>query len=66
MRIIDSQYDYYDYLQNYTDPIVFDRRGSHVLTKEEVCKELSFYHDRDNYLFLLFMITFFTVIYELH
>jgi len=54
MRIIDSQYDYYDYLQNYTDPIVFDRRGSHVLTKEDVCHALSLYNDRtDKYLLLL-------------
>lgn len=54
MRIIDSQYDYYDYLQNYTDPIVFDRRGSRVLTKEDVCHALSLYNDRtDKYLLLL-------------
>lgn len=54
MRIIDSQYDYYDYLQNYTDPIVFDRRGSRVLTKENVCHSLWVYNDRtDKYLLLL-------------
>lgn len=54
MRIIDSQYDYYDYLQNYTDTIVFDRRGSRVLTKEDVCQALSLYNDRtDKYLLLL-------------
>lgn len=54
MRIIDSQYDYYDYLQNYTDTIVFDRRGSRVLTKEDVCHALSLYNDRtDKYLLLL-------------
>ena len=54
MRIIDSQYDYYDYLQNYTDSIVFDRRGSRVLTKEDVCQALSPYDDRtDKYLLLL-------------
>lgn len=53
MRIIDNKYDYYDYLQNYTDPIVFDRRGSRVLTKEDVCHALSLYHNRDNYLLLL-------------
>lgn len=54
MRIIDSKYDYYDYLQNYTDPIVFDRRGSRVLTKEDVCHALSLYNDRtDKYLLLL-------------
>ena len=54
MRIIDSQYDYYDYLQSYTDPIVFDRRGSHVLAKEDVCQALSFYNNRaDKHLLLL-------------
>ena len=35
MKIIDNQYDYYDYLQSYTDPIVFDRRGSFLLTRED-------------------------------
>jgi len=34
MRIIDKNHDYYDYLQSPTDTIVFDRRGSFVLTKE--------------------------------
>ena len=54
MRIIDKQYDYYDYLQNYTDTIVFDRRGSCVLTKENVCQALLPYDDRtDKYLLLL-------------
>ncbi len=54
MRIIDGQYDYYDYLQNYADTIVFDRRGSRVLTKEDVCQALSLYNDRtDKYLLLL-------------
>ena len=53
MRIIDSKYDYYDYLQNYTDSIVFDRRGSRVLTKEDVCHALSLYNNRDSYLLLL-------------
>ena len=34
MRIIDKQHDYYDYLQDPTDTIVFDRRGSFLLTRE--------------------------------
>lgn len=51
MRIIDSQYDYYDHLQSYTDPIVFDRRGSRVLTKEDVCKNIA--DDVNNVLLLL-------------
>ena len=33
MRIIDKQHDFYDYLQDPTDRIVFDRRGSFLLTK---------------------------------
>lgn len=38
MRIIDKNYDFYDYLQNPSDPLVFDRRGSFMLTKEIVCR----------------------------
>ncbi len=37
MRIIDKQHDFYDYLQDPTDRIVFDRRGSFLLTKEDFC-----------------------------
>jgi len=38
MRIIDKNRDYYDYLQSSEDNrIVFDRRGSFILTKEDVC-----------------------------
>ena len=40
MRIIDKQSDYYDYLQDPTDTLVFDRRGSHLITKEEMCEHL--------------------------
>ena len=40
MRIIDKQQDYYDYLQSPTDTLVFDRRGSFLLTKEQFCKDL--------------------------
>ena len=36
MRIIDKNTDYYDYLQNSDDPIVFDRRGSYLLTKDHL------------------------------
>ena len=42
MRIIDKNYDFYDYLQDYTDTIVFDRSGSILLTKEEMCKGFSY------------------------
>ena len=34
MRIIDKQHDYYDYLQDPTDTLVFDRRGSFLLTRK--------------------------------
>ena len=34
MRIIDKQYDFYDYLQDPTDDIVFDRRDSFLLSKD--------------------------------
>lgn len=40
VRIIDKNTDYYDYLQNYDDPLVFDRRGSYLLTKEKLCHAL--------------------------
>ena len=40
MRIIDKNTDYYDYLQNSDDPIVFDRRGSYLLTKDRLCEVL--------------------------
>ena len=40
MRIIDKNTDYYDYLQNSEDTLVFDRRGSYLLTKEKFCNAL--------------------------
>lgn len=42
MRIIDSQHDYYDYLSDATDKIVFDRRKSFVLTKEMLAHDLAY------------------------
>lgn len=36
MRIIDKNRDFYDYFQDYNSDIVFDRRGSHILTNEEL------------------------------
>ena len=42
MRIIDNKHDFYDYLQNSTDKLVFDRRGSFQLTKEKLCFDMSF------------------------
>lgn len=40
MRIIDNSWDFYDYLQDYNDVIVFDRRKSYLLTKELLCEKL--------------------------
>ena len=34
MRILDNKHDFYDYLQDPTDTLVFDRRKSFLLTKE--------------------------------
>ena len=48
MRIIDKQHDFYDYLQDPTDRIVFDRRGSFLLTKEDFCEGIKFQRFRDN------------------
>lgn len=45
MRIIDKQHDFYDYLQDPTDTIVFDRRDSFLLTKEMVCDKLRVWSD---------------------
>lgn len=40
MRILDKYYDFYDVYQDYTDNRVFDRRGSFLLTKDAICKQL--------------------------
>ena len=36
MRIIDKNKDFYDYFQDYDSDIVFDRRGSYILTNGEL------------------------------
>ena len=36
MRIIDKNRDFYDYFQDYDSDIVFDRRGSRILTNDEL------------------------------
>ena len=41
MRIIDKNYDFYDYLQDPNDTLVFDRRNSFLLTKEEFLESVS-------------------------
>ena len=58
MRILDKYYDFYDCYQDYTDDMVFDRRGSFLLTKDAICKQL--YNKRgywgkvrDNHLILI-------------
>ena len=40
MRIIDKLRDFYDYLQDPTDTLVFDRRNSYVVTKEDILNTL--------------------------
>lgn len=41
MRIIDKNHDFYDYLQDPNDTLVFDRRNSFLLTKEEFLESIS-------------------------
>lgn len=55
MRIIDKNNDFYDYLQDSTDTIVFDRRGSYELTKDRICSTLDMirYYRASKYRFLL-------------
>ena len=55
MRIIDKNNDFYDYLQDSTDKLVFDRRGSYFLTKDYICSRLDIlrYYRDSKYRFLL-------------
>lgn len=55
MRIIDKNHDFYDYLQDPTDTIVFDRRGSFILTKKYICEHMVYpgYHNKSKYRFIL-------------
>lgn len=58
MRILDKHYDFYDVYQDYTDNRVFDRRGSFLLTKNEICTKLYDKKEywgkvRDNHLILI-------------
>lgn len=53
MRIIDKLYDYYDYLQDHTDTLVFDRRNSYVVTKEDILCTLDTRCGRKDNLLLL-------------
>lgn len=45
MRIIDKNKDFYDYLQVYDDDIVFDRRGSYILTNQDICDLWCGFHE---------------------
>ena len=55
MRIIDKNSDFYDYLQDKSDTIVFDRRGSKMLDKHDVGKgfDLIRRKEDDKYRFIL-------------
>lgn len=49
MKIIDKNYDYYDYLQTPDDKIVFDRRNSFILTKDKVLDNIGYVrYNRDS------------------
>ena len=52
MRIIDKLQDYYDYLADPTDTLVFDRRGSVLITKQDICNKCLW--GNTNHAFLLF------------
>ena len=54
MRIIDKNKDFYDYLQCYDDDVVFDRRGSYILTNQDICDLWCGFHENfsDKYLLL--------------
>lgn len=54
MRIIDKMHDFYDYLQDSTDNLVFDRRGSYLLTKDNLCTAFNYiYYNKSIYRFVL-------------
>lgn len=57
MRIIDKNQDLYDYLQDSTDTLVFDRRGSFLLSKKDLGYAMANYcryYDKNSiYRFLL-------------
>ena len=55
MRIIDNKHDFYDYLQDSTDRLVFDRRRSFLFTKSMFCWQINFlrYWQDSKYRFVL-------------
>ena len=48
MRIIDKNHDYYDYLADPTDTLVFDRRGSFMLSKKLMCERMALWGRRES------------------
>lgn len=52
MRIIDKNHDYYDYLQDPTDTLVFDRRNSFILEKSYICDNFYFGRNEIDKLFI--------------
>ncbi len=55
MRIIDKKHDFYDYLSNPEDPLVFDRRDSYIVPKADICNKLDWvrYDKNSNYRFVV-------------
>ena len=56
MRIIDKKHDFYDYLQDPTDTLVFDRRNSVIITKDMICGAMSnirYFDIKSDYRFIL-------------
>lgn len=55
MRIIDKNSDFYDYLQDKSDTIVFDRRGSKILDKRDIGNHFDLINGKedDKYRFIL-------------
>lgn len=43
MRIIDKNKDFYDYFQDYDSDVVFDRRNSYIITKDDICRLMDKY-----------------------
>lgn len=55
MRIIDKKHDFYDYLNNPKDTLVFDRRESYIVSKNDICRKLDLvrYDKNSNYRFVV-------------
>lgn len=55
MRIIDKKHDFYDYLSNPEDTLVFDRRESYIVSKSDIYNKLDLirYDKNSNYRFVV-------------